>query len=727
MTPDTRFASALSEHPVASHAVGEVAGQILEAFDGADPDLVVCFASPHFVGTMDDLAFALGNLLGSRVLLGATAVSIIGGAREVEEGPALSAFAASFPGARLTPVALGVERTPDGATITGWPELDHEPSTLLLLADPFSFPIDGFLHQLDGAHAAVGAGGDLQVIGGAASAARGPGGNRLVLDTAVTSSGAVGVFVDGVDVRTVVSQGCRPVGSPFVITRGERNRVEELGGRAALDRLQECAAQATEEDRTLMRAGLHLGVVVDEHKVEFARGDFLVRNVLGADQESGTLVIGDEIVVGQTVQFHVARRRRGRRGPPGDAERRGGGRGVGVHLQRAWSAPLRCARPRRGRGRPAPRAVAGRRRVLRRGDRAGRRPQLPARVHRQHRVVLSVGSHAAHEGALEWGHDEHPVPRPRGGRGRPRRRATRRLWRRRRQRRRLGGEGSDRRACLHDGDDAVGRRMPAKPELDVAYESIPGVDPGQLSLDVFPPRHGCPAPVVIWVHGGGWRTGDKRNQLADKIRLFDDAGYVLVSVNYRLTDPSSRAPVRYPSYDEDVATAVAWVHDHIARSGGDPGRIALMGHSAGAQIVAGVATDERYLGAHGLGLDALRCVASLDTQGYDVATVAATGNPLYRAAFGDDPATWADASPLQHVAPGKDIPPFLVVERGSAARRRAAETFAQRLRDAEVAVTVVDARPLTHGAVNSQIGVSGDTVITPPLSRFLTGCLRPTS
>lgn len=294
-----RFAAALSQHPVASHAVGEVAGEILEAFGGDDPNLVVCFASPHFVGTMDDLTFALGNLLGPRVLMGATAVSIIGGAREVEEGPALSVFAASFPDARVAPVALGLEQTPDGATITGWPELDHEPSTLLLLADPFSFPVDGFLRQVNADRPG------LQVIGGAASAARGPGGNRLVLDSLVTTSGAVGVFLDGVEVRTVVSQGCRPVGSPYVITRGERNRVEELAGRSALERLQECAATASEEDRMLMRAGLHLGLVVDEHQAEFGRGDFLVRNVLGADQESGAVVVGDEIAVGQTVQFHV--------------------------------------------------------------------------------------------------------------------------------------------------------------------------------------------------------------------------------------------------------------------------------------------------------------------------------------------------------------------------------------------------------------------------------------
>jgi small ligand-binding sensory domain FIST len=238
------------------------------------------------------------------VMLGTTAVAIVGGAREVEDGPALSVFAASLPGARLTPAEFGVEQTPDGAAISGWPELDHLPSTLFLLADPFSFPVDGFLRRLN--DDAVGdEGARLQVIGGAASAARGPGGNRLALDSAVTSTGAVGVFVDGVDVRTVVSQGCRPVGHPYVVTRSEGNRIDELAGRPAIDRVQDCAAEASEEDRTLMRAGLHLGIVVDEHQTDFLRGDFLVRNVLGADAATGAIVVGDDVHVGQTVQFQV--------------------------------------------------------------------------------------------------------------------------------------------------------------------------------------------------------------------------------------------------------------------------------------------------------------------------------------------------------------------------------------------------------------------------------------
>src|SRR5205814_1162423 len=141
-----QYASALSQHPVAAHAVGEAAGEILEAFAGEDPDLVVCFVSPHFVGAFDDLVFALGNLLE-------------------------------------------------------------------------------------------------------------PGGNRVVLDGRVLAAGAVGVLIDGVEVRTIVSQGCRPLGRPYVVTRAEHNRVEELGGKSALVRLQDCATAASEEDRELIRNG----------------------------------------------------------------------------------------------------------------------------------------------------------------------------------------------------------------------------------------------------------------------------------------------------------------------------------------------------------------------------------------------------------------------------------------------------------------------------------------
>jgi small ligand-binding sensory domain FIST len=130
--------------------------------------------------------------------------------------------------------------------------------------------------------------------------------NRLVHDDRVVSGGAIALLCsDDVPVRPIVSQGCRPVGKPLTVTRAERNLVYELAGRSAMTRLQELVAAASDDERALMRHGMHVGLVVDEHKLEFGRGDFLVRNVLGADQRSGALAIGEHVDVGTTVQFHV--------------------------------------------------------------------------------------------------------------------------------------------------------------------------------------------------------------------------------------------------------------------------------------------------------------------------------------------------------------------------------------------------------------------------------------
>jgi small ligand-binding sensory domain FIST len=294
-----RFASALSLHPVPAHAVGETAGEVLERLDAEDPDLLVCFASPHFVGALDDMVHAMRNLLDPSVLLAVTTGAVVGDAREVEDGPGFAVFAARLPDARLTPVALRVEETPDGASVVGWPDLDGAPETLLLLADPFTFPLDSFLRRLNDDRPG------LTVVGGCASAATRPGGNRLALDDRVVADGAVGVFLEGAAVRTVVSQGCRPVGQPLVVTRSEGSFIQELAGQPALDRLRELAEAVTDDERELLQNGLHLGIVVDEHQADFGRGDFLVRNVIGADRDTGAIAVGDRVAVGQTVQFHV--------------------------------------------------------------------------------------------------------------------------------------------------------------------------------------------------------------------------------------------------------------------------------------------------------------------------------------------------------------------------------------------------------------------------------------
>ena len=292
------YAFGLSEHPVPSQAVGEAVGQVLEAMSDERPDLVVLFASPHHVGAFEDMASSVRGLLDPTVLLGGTAGAVIGGGREVEDSPALSLFAARLPETLLTPVRLEVVPTPDGPSLIGWP--DHPDGTMLIFADPFTFPADAFLERVNEDLP------KLAVIGGLASAAMQPGGNRLVVDDQITDAGAVGALLaGGVEIRTVVSQGCRPVGKPYVVTKSDRNFILELGGKPALHRLQETATSASDEERELMRRGLQIGCVVDETRLEFGRGDFLVRGVVGADQNSGAIAVGDTIEVGRTVQFQV--------------------------------------------------------------------------------------------------------------------------------------------------------------------------------------------------------------------------------------------------------------------------------------------------------------------------------------------------------------------------------------------------------------------------------------
>jgi small ligand-binding sensory domain FIST len=295
-----QFAAALSLHPLPAEAVGEVAGQVLDGFEGERPDLIVVFASPHHVGAFDDMAGGLRKLMEPELMIGCTAVAVAGGGREIEDAPGLSVFAARFDTGSVDARVLDAMQTDDGFVILGWPERVPARGTLLVLADPFSFPVAEFLRAVN-AQAP-----ELTVMGGLASAASHPGGNRLVADHHLASSGAVAVLMsDDIAVRPVVSQGCRPIGQALTVTRAEHNMLYDLAGQPAVRRLQDLVLAAEESERELMRGGLHLGVVVDEHRLDFGRGDFLVRNLLGVDQESGAVAVGERLQVGQTVQFHV--------------------------------------------------------------------------------------------------------------------------------------------------------------------------------------------------------------------------------------------------------------------------------------------------------------------------------------------------------------------------------------------------------------------------------------
>ncbi len=301
------FASALSEHPDPAEATGEVIGAVLEQL-GTEPDVAAVFASPQHLDEFGGIAAAIKRMLRPGVFVGTTAVAVLGGTREVEDAPAIGLWAGRL-AAPPRPVRLQATRTASGIALQGLSASTFEPGdALLLLADPFSLPVDAIIDAL--ATLEVPGRGDetlsVPVVGGLASAASTPGGNRLVLDDEVMSSGGVGVVLpDGVATSTVVSQGCRPIGDPMIVTRAEGNLVIEIAGRPALDRLDDLVRAADAEERSLLASGLQIGIAIDEHRATFERGDFLVRSVVGADRSQRALAVGDRVEVGTTVQFQV--------------------------------------------------------------------------------------------------------------------------------------------------------------------------------------------------------------------------------------------------------------------------------------------------------------------------------------------------------------------------------------------------------------------------------------
>ncbi len=284
-------------------------------------------------------------------------------------------------------------------------------------------------------------------------------------------------------------------------------------------------------------------------------------------------------------------------------------------------------------------------------------------------------------------------------------------------------------SCEEGPDSCAGTGAVA--HQDLRYASSPGTTAGLQSLDLYTPVRpaGCAAaPLVVWVHGGAFVTGDKSNGMAKKVALFTNEGWALASLNYRLVDHPGAGPTegRYPAPEQDVASALAFLRRSAATYDLDPGRLVLLGHSAGAFLVSLDSTDARFVRGAGLSLADVDCTASLDTT-YDIPTQIAAGGDseaMFRNAFGDDPAVWEAGSPMRNVAPGKGIPDFLVVTRGTPARVSQSEAFADRLRDASVPARVVRATGLTHEQVNSSVGQPGDTVVTPPLMDFYRGCIR---
>jgi small ligand-binding sensory domain FIST len=295
------FAAALSTTPDTRRALDDVCRQ---AHLDERPDLALVFFSPHHVAAADVIAETL-QPLGARCLIGCSAEAIVGNDQEVEERPALTLWLGRW----TQPVSiesfhLEVERTSEGDSLLGWPDAlataDQKQTVLLVLGDPYSLPTNLFLDQVNQDYRG------LRVAGGMVSGLGGPGECRLIRDGQILDHGAVGVLLQGpIVVRSIVSQGCRPIGRHMVVTRGHDNIIVELGGKPPLAQLQELWQELPTREQELLQRGLHVGRVINEYQGEFQRGDFLVRNVMGIDRGSGALAVTDHVRVGQTVQFHV--------------------------------------------------------------------------------------------------------------------------------------------------------------------------------------------------------------------------------------------------------------------------------------------------------------------------------------------------------------------------------------------------------------------------------------
>jgi small ligand-binding sensory domain FIST len=276
---------AAAERATAS-ALGPLGGRV--------PDLLCVFAT----GPPEEVAQACLRAVevsAATSSIGCSAGGVIGGARGVEGEPAVSVFAAVLPDVRVRSFHLEVMRAEAGAAVVGMPEHEDD-EVAVLLADPYSFPADGFVTQANLALPG------LPVVGGLAAGALGAGSTRLLVDGRVVDRGAVGVLLKGAGVRTLVSQGCRPVGPAMTVTAASGNVVRELAGVPALQRVEQVLAELPPADQALASTGLQLGIAMDEYAEDH---DFLVRAILGADRETGGLVVGDLVETGTTVRLQV--------------------------------------------------------------------------------------------------------------------------------------------------------------------------------------------------------------------------------------------------------------------------------------------------------------------------------------------------------------------------------------------------------------------------------------
>jgi len=280
-------------------AAAEAAREARKALGGAAVDLAFLFLSADHLDEAEEALAAASEELAPAHLLGCVAQGVVGRDRELEHGPGAAVWAGALPGSRIETFQAGAFELDDGVAVGGIPALE-DADLVTLLVDPFTFPAAGFLAKLAETES------ELPLVGGLAAGTGEPEAQALFLDGEVVNEGAVGAVLRGVRVKTVVSQGCAPIGRDAVITSAEGNVVFELAGEPALERLKaDLGTLSDEEQRLAAGGGVLAGLVIDENRSEYRRGDYLMRGLIGVDEETGALALGEPVRVGQTLRFHV--------------------------------------------------------------------------------------------------------------------------------------------------------------------------------------------------------------------------------------------------------------------------------------------------------------------------------------------------------------------------------------------------------------------------------------
>ena len=269
-------------------------------------DLAIAFVSAHYTSTIRQVVEGLQAGLHPGVMLGCTAEGVVGREQEIEETPAITLVAAHMPGAQISPFILQTPNTDwhtlllDSEEFRRTIDAPQDLRLFILLGDPFSAPMDDVLQAFNANYSGI------PVVGGMASGALRANGNALWVNDQIIDEGALGVSIGGaVDVDVVVSQGCRPIWRPFKVISSHRNLILDLEGRPPLAWLQDLIPALSEEDRLLLQNGLYVGCSIKPDQEQLGRGDFLIRGVVGVDPQSGAIAIGDSVIDGETIQFHL--------------------------------------------------------------------------------------------------------------------------------------------------------------------------------------------------------------------------------------------------------------------------------------------------------------------------------------------------------------------------------------------------------------------------------------